>query len=134
MLTHYSLVERSSGRIVVERIELAAGFWSRLRGLQFRAALPADHGLLLAPCKSIHTCFVRFPIDAAFLDATGRVAGVRHHIRPWRLVFAPRGTRAVLEMPAGTTVASVGERLALQCDQAAAAVPKALQFLGQTPG
>ena len=55
------LCERSSGQVVVERLEVADGFWSRLRGLQFRKELPAGSGLLLVPCSSIHTCPQSFP-------------------------------------------------------------------------
>ena len=76
MLTDWSLTERASGRVVARQVELAAGYWSRLRGLQFRAALPAGHGLLLVPCGSIHTFFVRFAINVVFLDSTGDIVGV----------------------------------------------------------
>ncbi len=54
MLTDWSLVERTSGRIVVKKLELAASFASRLLGLQFRSGLAAGHGLLLVPCFDPH--------------------------------------------------------------------------------
>ena len=97
----WRLAHRTSGQIVVERLSLADTFWGRLCGLQFRRPLPAGTGLLLVPCGSIHTMWMRFAIDVAMLDRSGRVLYVRRAVRPWRYVHAPRGTHAVLETAAG---------------------------------
>jgi len=129
MQGEWSLIERTSGRVVVERLELAVGYWSRLRGLQFRKRLPDGQGLLLAPGSSIHTCFVRFPIDVFFLDATGQVIGWRANVKPWRVALAPRKTRAVLELPAGAASLDVGEVLSVHTPHPDARVPKPLRFL-----
>ncbi len=96
---HWRLVSETTGKTVVARLTIADGFWSRLAGLQFRRPLPSDAGLLLVPCNSVHTCFVRFPVDVVFQDVRGCVLAVRHHLRPWRLAFGPRKTHAVVEMP-----------------------------------
>jgi uncharacterized membrane protein (UPF0127 family) len=56
--------------------------------------------MLLRPASSIHTAFMRFAIDAVFLDGEGRVLKVAAELRPWR-TSACRGARAVLELPAG---------------------------------
>ena len=82
-------LRKTTGELVVARLEVADRFWSRLLGLQFRRSLPPDAGLLVKPCGSIHTCFLRFAIDAVFLDADGRVLAVRRNIKPWRFVFGP---------------------------------------------
>jgi len=123
------LVEQADGHVVVRELELAAGFLSRLLGLQFRATLPKGRGLLLVPCGSIHTCFLRFSIDVAFLDAAGRVLAVRKQTRPWRAVLAPRGTHAVLEMLGGTTNLQADQCLAAVCQQTGLPIPKSLRFL-----
>lgn len=93
-------VERT-GAELVSALEVADGFWSRLKGLQFRRALPPGAGLLLVPCGSVHTHWMRFPIDAVMLDAAGRVLAVRRGVRPWRVVAAPTTTHAVLELATG---------------------------------
>ena len=46
--------------------------------------------------------FMRYPIDVIFLDAEGRVVGLREHLRPWRMTRLYRGARRALELPAGT--------------------------------
>ena len=89
-----------NGRPVCERCEVADGPLERLRGLLGRDALPDDAALLLRPCSSIHTSFLRFPIDAVFLDRDFRVLDVVSKLRPWRAAWR-RGAHAVLELPAG---------------------------------
>jgi uncharacterized protein len=129
MLTDFRLIEAKSGGIVVDRLELAAGYWSRLAGLQFRASLPVGRGFLLVPCGSVHTMMMRFAIDLVLLDATGKILDVRKHVRPWRLVLAPRGTHSVLEMPANTAWVHPGDTLALQIPKHGSQTPESLQFL-----
>ena len=88
------------GTVVCERCLLAETPLARLRGLLGRDELPSGEGILLRPAGSIHTAFMRFPIDAVFLDAADKVVKVASAMRPWRTA-ACRGARAVLELPAG---------------------------------
>jgi uncharacterized membrane protein (UPF0127 family) len=87
-------------RVVCERCTVADRALSRLRGLLGRAVLPASEGVLLRPAASVHTWFMRFPIDVVFLDRELRVLAVRSDMRPWRMA-GMRGARAVLELAAG---------------------------------
>jgi uncharacterized membrane protein (UPF0127 family) len=82
--------------------ELADGPLLRMRGLLGRASLPAGQGLLLTPAPAIHTAFMRFPIDALFLDSELRVLGIVRRLDPWR-VASQRKARSVLELRAGET-------------------------------
>jgi uncharacterized membrane protein (UPF0127 family) len=106
-------VSVDDGRIVCQRCTVADGFVSRLRGLLGRRELPAGDGLLLSPSSSVHTLFMRFPIDVVFLDRGLQVVGVSSDVRPWRLT-GRRGSRHVLELAAGQARAlgiRAGERL-----------------------
>ena len=89
-----------SGRVVCEGLTLADGPLTRMRGLLGRKSLPSDEGLLLRPAGSVHTWFMRFPIDAVFLDGEGRVLEIAADLRPWRAAGC-RGARAVLELSSG---------------------------------
>lgn len=47
-------------------------------------------------CASVHTCFMRRPLDIAFLRSDGMPLAVYEHVRPWR-VRSCRGAAVVLE-------------------------------------
>jgi uncharacterized membrane protein (UPF0127 family) len=96
--------------------ELADRPLPRMRGLIGRRGLPAGEGLLLRPAPSIHTAFMRFEIDALFLDRELRVLQVVECLRPWRMA-SKRGARAVLELAAGESArldVRAGDRLELR--------------------
>jgi uncharacterized membrane protein (UPF0127 family) len=93
-------LRREDGAVVCERCEMADTFLSRGKGLLGRRALDAGEGVLIKPCSSIHMFFMRFPIDAVFLDRDLRVLKVVSDLKPWRMA-AKRGAKAVLEFGAG---------------------------------
>jgi uncharacterized membrane protein (UPF0127 family) len=84
-----------------------------MRGLLGRDTLAPGEGLLIRPASSIHTFFMRFAIDAVFVDRAGTVVKVVSGLRPWRCAAARRAS-AVLELAAGEAAArgvQVGDRL-----------------------
>jgi uncharacterized membrane protein (UPF0127 family) len=82
------------------RCRVADHPWSRARGLLGARGLPRGEGLWLQPAASIHMFFMRFAIDAVFVDRHGVVRKVAAGLRPWR-VAGCRGARSVLELAAG---------------------------------
>jgi hypothetical protein len=96
----YTIRNRSNGSIVAAFAEAAFSREARNRGLLGRDGLPPGHALLIAPCTSIHTWFMRFPIDVIFVKRDGRVVKIRAAVPPWRFVIA-LGAYAVVELPAG---------------------------------
>lgn len=106
---------REDGRVVCERLLVAARPLRRMRGLLGRAGLPAGEGILLRPAGSVHTFFMRFPIDVVFLDREQRVVGIEPALPPWR-TSGRRGAKAVVELAAGEAARrglQVGERLSV---------------------
>ena len=84
------------------QVEVASNFLRRFLGLMGRGRLAENRGLLLAPCNSIHMCFMRFSIDAIYLDREYRVLKVVRHLRPWIGLSMCRDAWATLELVAGT--------------------------------
>jgi uncharacterized membrane protein (UPF0127 family) len=87
----------------------------------FCNSLPEGHGLWLEPCADIHSCFMRFPFDALFIDKALKIVALEPSIRPWRLIWAKKNSRSVLEVPAGIiarTQSQVGDQLAWQATEA----------------
>lgn len=82
------------------RIHRADSFLTRLGGLLARPRLQAGEALLLTPCNSVHTCFMRYAIDVVFLDAEGRVLRCVESLAPWRAALC-WPARQALELAAG---------------------------------
>ena len=91
------------------QLEIADTFFRRFCGLMLRQKLPAGHGLLIAPCSSIHMCFMRFAIDAVWVDKEMNILKISRNVRPWiGLAWCPKAW-GVVEMTAGEA-----DRLGLQ--------------------
>src|SRR6266545_3363900 len=109
-------LERQDGSPVCERCLLAETPLTRLKGLLGRRELPGGEGLFLRPASSIHMLFMRFPIDAVFLDREQVVRKVVPDLRPWRLASAG-GSKSVVELAAGEAERygiAPGQRLTLE--------------------
>ena len=105
-------------QILASHVELAVDSESRRRGLLGRDKLDEGAALIIAPCSSIHTFFMRFAIDAVFLDRDFRVLAIDRALGPGRIA-GRRGARAVLELPAGAAQRSgvrTGEMLRVTRD------------------
>lgn len=90
-----------NGYVVAVRLIPAFDSETRRTGLLKHESLPAGHAMVIAPTNAVHTCFMRFPIDIAFVSKEGRVIKVCHSVRPWRLAAALRAY-AVVELAAGS--------------------------------
>ncbi len=113
---HRSSVLRNerTGKIVATELRIASSFLRRGIGLLGRGSLRPGEALLIAPCNSVHTLFMRFGIDVAVLDADGRVLRLWPAMRPWRILMPVRGGRCIIEMEAGALAAGAvaeGDRL-----------------------
>ncbi|HWE25512.1 MAG TPA: DUF192 domain-containing protein [Myxococcales bacterium] len=111
------LVNRTRGALLADRVEHAVAIAQRLRGLLGRSELPAGSALAIAPCAAIHTFFMKFPIDAAFLDGDGRIVRALADLPPWRATRFHRRAAQVVELPAGTlarTGTREGDQLAFE--------------------
>ncbi len=112
--------------VLATRLEIAASGPRRSKGLLGRDSLPPGEGLWIVPCESVHTFFMRFPIDLVYLDREKRVRKVRHKVGAWRM-SACFSAHSVLELPAGTvrgTETQRGDLLEFTPADAAADKPK----------
>jgi uncharacterized membrane protein (UPF0127 family) len=112
------IFNQTRNSMLADQGELARSFLARGRGLMGRAELPAGYALIIYPESSIHTFFMRVPIDVLFVDRDNRVVGLREAMPPSRPFagVAPWRGRYVVEMPAGVIRASgtaIGDQLEL---------------------
>ncbi len=100
MTVRFVAISGPDGAIMCARCALADRPWTRMRGLLGRSGLPQDEGMLFRHTGSVHTMFMRFPIDVVFLDGDLRVLSVRAGVPPWKAV-KQRGARVTVELAAG---------------------------------
>jgi uncharacterized protein len=97
------------GTVLATRLEAAHTGPTRRKGLLGRDGLARGEGLWIAPCESVHTFFMKFPIDLIYLDRERRIKKARSAVGPWRL-SACFSAHSILELPAGTIRETQTER------------------------
>ena len=97
----YELWNVRTGQPVATTVDAAFESSSRRQGLLGREGLGPGEALILAPCSTIHTAFMRFTLDLVFLDRTGRVVKTSSGVRPWRVRVSWRAF-AVVELASGS--------------------------------
>ncbi len=97
------------GTVLATQLTKAHTGATRRKGLLDRKGLLPGEGLWIAPCESVHTFFMHFPIDLVYLDRKLKVKKVRHSVAAWRM-SACLAAHSVLELPAGTAAAARTER------------------------
>ena len=111
-----SLLHERTGHVIASSVQLALTRRTRRVGLLGHRHLDPTVALVLAPCFTIHTAFMRFPIDVLFMSREGYAVRVVHALKPWRAT-ASIGAYAVVELAAGTLARHsviAGDRLLLE--------------------
>jgi hypothetical protein len=96
----YRLLSVERGAVLAARVEPAFDSKARRRGLLGRDAVPEDYALIIAPCGSVHTFFMRCPLDLVFVSKDGTVVKACPSVKPWRIAGA-LGAFAVIEAAEG---------------------------------
>lgn len=108
------LYSKKTSKTIVPKLEVASALWPRMKGLLGRDQLAPDQALWIHRCNSIHTFFMRFPIDLIFVDRHLVVRKTVKQVPPWRIVLPVWRASSVIELSAGfldNNPISVGEQL-----------------------
>lgn len=100
------IINQTKNTVLATRVEIAETFWKRFWGLMGRTSLPEGRALVIKPCNSIHTFFMRFASDIIFLDGNGTVVKIMENLAPWRVSPIVTNAKVVVELPAGMVVKS----------------------------
>jgi len=79
---------------------------TRVRGLLGRKHFEEGSALIIKPSNSIHTFFMRFPIDLLFVDRDSRIIKAISSMKPFRLSAVYLKSAFVVELPAGVITAT----------------------------
>ena len=102
--------------VLGDAIDIADTSAKRRTGLLKHEGLGQGEGLWIVPCESVHTLFMKFPIDLVYLGKDRKVRKVRHAVKPWRL-SACLSAHSILELPAGAaekTGTQAGDELSVE--------------------
>lgn len=95
------VILKKEGKILIPKCWVASDFFSRFLGLMGRKTLPDNEAIFFPHCQSIHTFFMRFPIDVVSLGQDGAVLHIRKNLKPWRVTLPEKGTCHTLEVRGG---------------------------------
>ncbi|MFH1768910.1 MAG: DUF192 domain-containing protein [Candidatus Omnitrophota bacterium] len=96
----FRIVHKNTGICYFDKANEAKHFFTRLLGLMFRKSIGSEQALVFFNTSSIHTFFMRFPIDVIFLDRDMAVKRICPSLSPSRVVFC-RGAFCVIECRGG---------------------------------
>ncbi len=88
--------------VLVSNIKVASSFYMRMKGLMFSQSLDNRGGLLIVPCNSIHTFFMKYNLDVIFFSEDNQVVKITRNLRPWRITPIYFKSFKVLEIMGGT--------------------------------
>jgi len=97
----YCLIHLPTGRTVAT-VRRADNWWGKGWGVMGLRGLPVGEGLWLPGVTSVHTAFVRFPLDLLFLDADFQTIRLAPETPAWRLLISAPGAFHTLELGHGT--------------------------------
>ncbi len=117
MAPRYRVLNTTRNTLLGDAIERADRFGQRFKGLMGQRELTFGSGLLIEPCNSIHTFFMKIDIDVLFLAKDFSVVDVVHSMVPWRMSKFYPSAKRVLELPSGCATMSqtqMGDALSFQ--------------------
>jgi uncharacterized membrane protein (UPF0127 family) len=98
----YKIMDHGETILLSGNITAADSFLKKLFGLVFSAPLKESEGLLINNCSSIHTFWMRYPIDVIFLDSGNRVIKFFKDLKPFRVTPFIRGAIKTVELKSGS--------------------------------
>lgn len=101
--------ETEKGIILSEKIKIYDSLFMRVKGLMFRKSLEDNSGIIIVPCNSIHTFFMRFNIDVIFLDSENKIVKIVRNLRPWRMTRMYLKAKKVIELNGGELPENIKE-------------------------
>lgn len=100
------IINKQNNIILADNVIMADTIFKRMKGLLGAKEIKKGYALILNPCNSIHTFFMRFPIDVLFLNKNNQVIKVVHSIKPFRLTNIYLNSSLAIEFSSGTIRAS----------------------------
>ena len=92
------VIHSRTANVIATNMKYATSFKDRLIGLMFKERMEGFDGLLIRPCNSIHTFFMKYNIDVIFLNRDNKIVKIVKDLRPWRMTWIKFSADKVLEL------------------------------------
>jgi uncharacterized protein len=112
-----TLVNTTKATVLASQVVIAGTVLTRLRGLLGKKEFAKGQALIIKPCNSIHTLFMRFPIDVLFADKNNHVIAAISALQPFRISRLYFNASYTVELPTGSieaTSTSPGDLLKIE--------------------
>lgn len=96
-----NIYNSTQNNLIADNVKLADNFVTRTFGLIPRASISDEEALVIKPCCSIHTFFMRFKIDVLFVNNKGKIVGLHENVAPNRILPIYLASDYVIELSAG---------------------------------
>ena len=96
-MKQYKVLNLSKDIILLENVNLADSFFTRLKGLLGKTQLSEGQGIIIKPCNSVHTIGMKFAIDVAFIDNDNVVNHIINDMAPGKTSPIIRKAKYVIE-------------------------------------
>ena len=113
----FQIIVKEKEVILGEKVVAATSILQRLKGLMFQKSFENFDGMIISPCNSIHTFFMKMPIHVIFLNKFNRVIKVYKNLKPWRITPIFFSAEKVLELSIkrDISVLEVGDYVEVIC-------------------
>ncbi len=108
---------KTKEKLVAQHVTVAGSIFARMKGLLGKKCLKDGEGMYFEPCSSIHTLFMKFPIDVLFIDKGNIVIHIIKTLKPFRFSGVYINAKACIELASGVVDLSsteVGDTLLLK--------------------
>ena len=99
-------INTRTGKELATNVRVADTLFTRMKGLLGKKELPTGDALWIKPCFSVHTFFMKFPIDVIFLNKKNQIIASVSNLSPNRMTRLYLQSLSVLELPTGTIYAT----------------------------
>lgn len=88
----------SKNNLIADDVKIAQNFFTRSFGLLLRKSLSENEGLIIKPCCSIHTFFMKFNIDVLFVNKQNQIVALYENVKPRRILPIHLNSFYVIEL------------------------------------
>lgn len=86
-------------RLFIGNVKVADNVATRIKGLLGRKPLSSFQGLLIKPCKQVHTIGMSYPLSIWYIDKQLKIIKIVDSLEPYRISPYVKDSHLIIEFP-----------------------------------